>query len=136
MNSHVLGRATALADAKASSLQFAFVGFTQSTGRRVFEFECVAPSRVRTQYSVSADLALARKYGIKMQELPLICRAVLEQRSAEADLQVFNLTELDMSVIAHAAQQPVKGKTLMRRYTEERADLEVVVQLPTETQPL
>ena len=46
----------------------------------MFAFQGVAPNQVRIEFTVRADLALSRHYGIRIQELPLMCRAVLEGR--------------------------------------------------------
>ena len=57
-----------------------FVEFEQITGVRQFMFDCISDEKlpaVRT--CVSADLALARKYGISLQALPLLCRQLLEK---------------------------------------------------------
>jgi hypothetical protein len=61
-------------------MQFILSGFTQSKGFRVFTFEGVAVDRPRTRtiFTVGADLALIRRYGIQIQELPLLCRALLD----------------------------------------------------------
>ena len=79
-------------------MQYLLTGFAQNTGVRVFAFEGIAADRVRTAYSVRADLALARQHGIQMQELPLLCRGVLEQRSEGDERRVFNFTESDMTI--------------------------------------
>ena len=60
-------------------MQFNLIGFSQDAGFRVFAFEGTAAGRVRTEYTVRADLALIRKYGIRVQELPLLCRRFLER---------------------------------------------------------
>jgi hypothetical protein len=60
-------------------MQFVLTGFTQDLGSRVFAFEGVAPDKIRTAFTVRADLAAARRYGIQMQDLPLLCRALLER---------------------------------------------------------
>ena len=62
-------------------MQYILTGFTHDMGFRVFAFEGVGEDRVRTEYRVKADLALIRRYGIRVQELPLLCRAVLERHS-------------------------------------------------------
>jgi len=78
-------------------MQFILTGFTHEMGFRVFAFECVSKSRPRSAYSVKADLGLLRRYGIRMQELPILCREVLE-RLIEGDVQrAFTYTEADMS---------------------------------------
>ncbi len=61
-------------------MQFILTGFTQDREFRVFAFEGIAADRVRTPFTVKADLALSRTYGIRLQELPLMCRGILEQR--------------------------------------------------------
>ncbi len=61
-------------------MQFVLVGFTHDMGFRVFAFECMGEDRTWTKCSVRADLALTRRYGIPVQELPLLCRSVLDRR--------------------------------------------------------
>jgi len=61
-------------------MQFILTGFTQEREFRVFAFEGIAADRVRTPFTVRANLALSRTYGIRLQELPLMCRGILEHR--------------------------------------------------------
>jgi hypothetical protein len=61
-------------------MKFILTGFKQDREFRVFAFEGIAPDRVRTQFTVRADLSLSGRYGIRLQELPLMCLAVLERR--------------------------------------------------------
>lgn len=61
-------------------MQFILTGFTQDREFRVFAFEGIAADRVRTPFTVRADLSLSRTYGIRLQELPLMCRGILEHR--------------------------------------------------------
>jgi hypothetical protein len=61
-------------------MQFLLTGFTQDGEFRVFAFEGIAADRVRIRFTVRADLVLSRRYGIRLQELPLICRGILERR--------------------------------------------------------
>jgi hypothetical protein len=83
-------------------MQYTLTGFSHDMGFRVFTFESVGEDHVRTGYQVRADLALIRKYGIRVQELPLLCLAVLEQRSEGEQARAFTYTESDMS--QHAAE--------------------------------
>jgi hypothetical protein len=81
-------------------MQFVLTGFTHDKGLRVFAFERMGEDRVRTQCTVKADLALARRYGIQIQELPLLCRGILERRE-EGDATVsFTFTEEDIRTYA------------------------------------
>jgi hypothetical protein len=49
----------------------------------VFTFEHVAADKARTEYVIRADLALAQKHGIRLQDLPLLCRGLLERGGEE-----------------------------------------------------
>jgi hypothetical protein len=60
-------------------MQFVLVGFTQDAGFRVFAFEGIGEDRTRTKFTVRADLGLIRGYEIRVQELPLLCRGLLER---------------------------------------------------------
>ena len=79
-------------------MQFVLTTFTQDMGFRVFAFERIDDDRIRTTCSVRVDLALIRTYGIRMQELPLLCRSLLERRDAASLTHVLTFTEEDMSV--------------------------------------
>lgn len=79
-------------------VQFIFKGFSQDMGSRVFEFDGIASDRTRTPFTVRTDLALTRRYGIRLQELPLLCRAVLELRHDGEDTHEFAYTEADMNL--------------------------------------
>ena len=82
-------------------MQFSLIGFSQDTGFRVFAFEGTAAGRVRTGYTVRADLSLVRKYGIRVQELPLLCRGLLE-RAGEGEQKCAAIyTEEEMRLHVH-----------------------------------
>ena len=81
-------------------MQYILSGFTHDLGFRVFTFECVSDNRLRTEYKVRADLALIAKYGIRVQELPLLCRAILERRNQTEERRTFTYTEADMRLTA------------------------------------
>jgi len=85
-----------------AKIQFLLKGFSEVMGFRTFQFESVAADRTRTAFTVRTDLALTRRYGIRLQELPLLCRAVLE-RNHEAEERAFTYTEQDMCVYASCA---------------------------------
>jgi hypothetical protein len=78
------------------TMQFILTGFTHDLGFRVFAFEGVGEDRVRTQFHVRADLALIRRYGIRVQELPLLCRALLEHCEDVVETHNFTYSEDDM----------------------------------------
>src|SRR6516165_2081401 len=70
-------------------MRFILKGFTQEMGFRVFEFEKVDEDQTRTAYTISADLALTRRYDIRIQDLPLLCRLSLERHEASDDTRSF-----------------------------------------------
>jgi hypothetical protein len=83
-------------------MQFILTGFTQDLGCRVFAFEGIALDRIRTAFTVRADLALIRRYGIQIQELPLLCRTLLERRDEASEAQALTFTEEEMRTCATA----------------------------------
>ena len=84
-------------------MQFVLMGFGEDPVFRVFKFEGVAEDRSRTEFTVKADPVLARQHGIRLQELPLLCRALLEQRFETATKHMLIYGEDDMRVFADAA---------------------------------
>jgi len=87
-------------------MQFILTGFTQDIGFRVFAFEGIAEDRSRTPFIVRTDLALIRRYGIRVQELPLLCRALLEHREEGEVERTITFTEEGMRLHAdHAAAE-------------------------------
>jgi hypothetical protein len=84
-------------------MQYVLTGFSNDMEFRVFAFDAVGDDRIRTEYLVRADLRLVRKYGIKLQELPLLCREILEQRILGSHHQsTFTYTEAEMCTHADA----------------------------------
>jgi len=78
---------------------FVLNGFSDEMGVRVFTFERVSAGRVRVlrmPFTVRTDVALAHKHGIRLQELPLLCRSVLERDHENQEQRAFTYTEEDM----------------------------------------
>lgn len=97
-------------------------GFSQVMGFRVFSFEGIDSDKVRTTFTVRADLSLTRKYGIRLQELPLLCRSVVERRPDGEDRRAFTYTEADMGVYADSAaavEAAEQEKKALRRAAAE-----------------
>lgn len=79
-----------------SKTQFVLKGFRQVVDFRDFTFERVEADRTRSLFTVRADLALARRHQIPLQELPLLCRAVLDGLQAGVAAGMVLFTEVDM----------------------------------------
>jgi len=115
-------------------MQFALTGFTPDSKFRVFAFQGIGADQKRTPYTVTADLSRIRIYGIMVQDLPLLCVALLEQRSAAGPLQTsLTLSEADMQVYAdHRAADRAEAdrrkslrKTPPRRPATEAGRMEI-----------
>jgi hypothetical protein len=77
-------------------VQNTLVGFTHENGFRRFSFDRLGDDHVRTRCTVRADLALIRGFGIQIQELPLLCRGVLDRSDEGSEIQTLTLAEGDM----------------------------------------
>ena len=82
---------------KSGEAQFILDGFTQERECRVFAFVRVGADRSRTDFIVRADLSLARRYGIQIQELPLLSRHILDKRGNLELSHSLIFTEAEMS---------------------------------------
>lgn len=81
-------------------MQFVLTGFTHDLGFRVFAFERIGEDRIRTRFTIRTDLALIRRYGIRLQELPLMCRGILERRDEGEKNRAVTFTEGQMRLYA------------------------------------
>jgi len=79
---------------KSAKPQFIFTGFTQTAGIRIYAFEGMAEGR--RAYTVEVNLALIPGYGIRIQDLPLLCRDLLQQGAEPAEICAFVFTEQQM----------------------------------------
>lgn len=77
-------------------MQFVLTGFKHDRGLRVFEFEGIAADKTRSEFFVSADLMLIRRYGIRVQELPLLCLRLLEQHEFKEQEHTLIFAEEEM----------------------------------------
>jgi hypothetical protein len=81
-------------------MQFALTGFTEHLGFRIFAFEGVAAGHERNKFTVKTELVLTRRYGIRLQELPLLCRGLLDRLEENAEVQSLTFTEEHMRACA------------------------------------
>jgi hypothetical protein len=85
-------------------MEYQFTGFTHNGEFREFAFSGVDEDRNKTPFKVIADLALSRKYNIAVQELPLLCKRLLEQLTDAAGGRTLTFTEVDMQLVVTARQ--------------------------------
>jgi len=99
-----------------AKFQFLLTGFTQTAAIRIYAFEARLDAR-QIGYTVEVNLALISGYGIRIQDLPLLCRELLEQRVERDEISAFVFTEQHMRTHAeklatarmdaeHARKQP------------------------------
>ncbi len=105
-------------------MQFVLRGFSHAMGCRVFAFEGIAADRKRAMFTVRADLALTRRYGIHLQELPLLCRAVLEQCHEGREDRAFLYSEESMRL--HAEDVAARAEAARQRRAPRRVSGEHV----------
>jgi hypothetical protein len=99
-------------------MRFILSGYSQAMGIRIFSFEGIAEDRTRAVFTVTADLALTRSYDIRLQELPLLCREMLDRRGEGDENHSFAYTEEDMRVYSKdraAAQYAAAQKRRSQR---------------------
>jgi len=80
-------------------MEYQFAGFTHSGECREFVFNGVDEGHHKTPFKVIADLGLSRKYNIAVQELPLLCRRLLERMPAGCGSQTLTFSEADMKLL-------------------------------------
>ena len=96
-------------------MQFILTGFTQDLAFRVFAFERMGLDRVRTKYVVKADLSLSRRYGIPLQELPLLCRNLLSRSESGEEQHTLTFTEDEMCLHAKDCAATRQAAALKRK---------------------
>lgn len=99
-------------------MHFVLTGFTPDNGFRVFNFEGILEDRSRVRFTVRADLGLAQRYGILIQDLPLLCRVLLEQRDESDSARALIFSEEKMRTDANdraAERETAKMKKAARR---------------------
>jgi len=101
--------------ARSVKLQFVLTGFTQELGFRVFAFERLSGDRARTRCMVKADLVLVRQYGIRLQELPLMCRGLLEKRDDSEGPPTVIFSEDQMRACANERAAAKEGAAHKRK---------------------
>jgi hypothetical protein len=90
-------------------MEFMLTGFRQDNNVRRYTFQGVDADRKRSEFTVGVDLSLVRKHRIPMQELPLLCRGVLQAGLLQEAVAPLMYTEKDMLgyTVKRAAEQEV-----------------------------
>jgi hypothetical protein len=99
---------------------FAFTGFSQQGSDRVFSFELLPRIAGNVAYQVTADVTLARKYHITLQELPILCRTILEGKIPTDGSHLVTYSAEDMLAHATARDAAEKNRKPRRVYGRGR----------------
>lgn len=99
-------------------MQFVLKGFSEAAGFRIFLFDGIDANRKRLEFTVKTDVALSRQYGIRLQELPLLCRALLESQDAGEENRSFTYSEIEMG--QHARMQAARVEAARNRKPPRR----------------
>jgi len=95
-------------------MQFVLNGFNEDAGFRVFAFDGIGADKARTTFTVRIDLALSRRYGIRLQDLPLLCRSVLDGRDEAEHKRAYTYSEEAMNSFAVLAAERVAAAKAKR----------------------
>jgi hypothetical protein len=103
-------------------MSFTMLGFSQANNVRQFVFERRAADRSRVPNRVDADLVALRGFRIRLQELPLTCRRLLEALPEGDGSRALTLTDEDMRQHATATTaRDVPKRTTSFSGTPEQA---------------
>jgi hypothetical protein len=91
-------------------MTFTLSGFTEGNGHRRFAFQCVGGDGGRKTVIVRADVSLARKHEIRLQELPLICLRLLQNSGDDVIEELITLTEDQMIAVQTIARSAAEKK--------------------------
>lgn len=91
-------------------MTFTLSGFTEGNGLRRFAFQCVGGDGGRRTIVVRADVSLARKHEIRLQELPLICLRLLQSSGDGTLAEAITLTEDQMIAVQTTARTAAEKK--------------------------
>jgi|SRR5579871_2461317 len=75
------------------STELILTGFRQANGIRSYMYQCQHEDGSSSEFTVDAEVNLLQKHGIGLQELPLLCRRVLEKQNSDVLLRTVTFTE-------------------------------------------
>ena len=102
---------------KAAKTQYVLTGFSQTAGIRLYAFEGIGDG-CRVDYTVEVDMSLIPNYGIRIQDLPLLCRELLQKRVASSEISALIFSEHEMR--AHAEKLAAEREESARRKNSDR----------------
>ena len=104
-------------------MHYTLLGFTQHGSMRRFTFLRVIGATERVRFDVSADLALARKWNIAVQELPALCTTLLHAEAGERACDGLSLSEADLRAASEKNQALEAERVALQTARSQRAAL-------------
>jgi hypothetical protein len=68
-------------------------GFHQTNGIRYYVYQGQHDDGSSSEFTVGVEVRLLQKHGIGLQELPLLCRRLLEKQNPDASLRAVTFAE-------------------------------------------
>jgi hypothetical protein len=99
-------------------MEYLLENYRQTSGVRVFVFDGISPDRTHARFTVSVDTALLAAHSIALQELPLLCRQLLEERATSGGSHTLTFAAADMEHLAAAraeARHAIRQRKFNRR---------------------
>lgn len=96
-------------------MEFVLAGFSHDQNIRTYAFTAIAADRSHRLITVGADMDLIRKHRIPLQELPLLCRRLLEGNIETMTTGTLMFTEQDMIGYAHDRSAAADAAAQKRR---------------------
>src|SRR5262245_53888320 len=96
-------------------MTFVLTGVRTFDNIRRYYFDVVGEDRSRQHVTVGADLDLIHRYRIPLQELPLLCRRLLE---GHTKIETIMFTESDM--VRYSNERAAEANALMEKRQARR----------------
>ncbi len=111
-------------------MTYILMGFDQDAGVRQYAFTGIADG-TRTGFTVGVDMAMTLRYSIRTQELPLLCRGLLERCGEGEEKRAFTYGELDMRLYAESCAATraaaAEKRASSRRFRPDRVGTPIVI---------
>src|ERR1051325_5859262 len=104
-------------------MEYVLTGFKQDQNIRLFAFDGIDGVRARIKFAVGVDVSVIAKYAISLQELPLLCRQLLQEQASAGPHRRLTFTEADMAGVADrraAVQYKLQQQKLHRKFPSGR----------------
>lgn len=100
---------------RSARVRFALMGFDQDAAIRQYAFQGMTDG-IHTNFTVGVNLALIPSFGIHIQELPLLCRKLLERQVEGQENHALTVGEGEMRVYADDREMAQGARERKRKF--------------------